>query len=301
MKTLLTLTLALSLGSAAAPALAGVPEVAIDRFSEQAGHLFKRSANPHLPAANEPIAFDQGPFITHGIGPDGSAVAYYNFDVQPSAPAPIYVLFREGENKPLAGQLNVVDVIPGDPGYNDFWNVVKVTVPADYKANEATSLAELERQQFKMEKTSILVNCPIVPAGSTARLRYNGNADTGLHPAWYKGKRTQYFNFSEKALSLDSQGMVPDSPIFVTFNKNPAPNDPGSGPASGFVTDRDGSTHNVVATLPEDAGYSPLWDVSVYDNTAFGSVHDLESATKAPLLAEGVALVNCPIVEKAAR
>ena len=33
-------------------------------------------------------------------------------------------------------------------------------------------------------------------------------------------------------------------------------------------------THNVLATLPTDAGYSPLWQVSVYDNAAFGHVRD---------------------------
>src|SRR5215510_8505399 len=45
------------------------PVVAVDRFSDGFAHLFARSKNPSLPAANAPIDFDQeGPFITHGLG-----------------------------------------------------------------------------------------------------------------------------------------------------------------------------------------------------------------------------------------
>ncbi len=31
--------------------------------------------------------------------------AYYNFDVQSTVPAPIYVLFRDGESMPVQGQI----------------------------------------------------------------------------------------------------------------------------------------------------------------------------------------------------
>jgi hypothetical protein len=53
---------------------------------------------------------------------------------------------------------------------------------------------------------------------------------------------------------------------------------------------------SATSTLPGDAGYSPLWLVVIHDNADFGSVHDLESAGKAKVLASGAALVNCPIV-----
>jgi hypothetical protein len=55
--------------------------------------------------------------------------------------------------------------------------------------------------------------------------------------------------------------------------------------------------HNVVATLPSDDTYSPLWFVNVYDNADFDSVSDLSSAQGANILAVGVANVNCPIVD----
>ena len=76
----------------------------IDRFSAQAGNLFVRDGSNGLPGANEAVNFDQEPFLSQGFGPDGSVVSYYNFDVQPTAPAPIFVLFREGESAPVAGQ-----------------------------------------------------------------------------------------------------------------------------------------------------------------------------------------------------
>jgi hypothetical protein len=247
-----------------------------------------------LPAAGAPIDFDQGPFITTGLGPAGEVVRYYNFDVQATEAAPIYALFREGEDEPVAGQLNIIDVIPGDAGYNDFWWVTKVTVPANYVANTATSLADLADAGLAMEETNILVNCPVVPEGSTADLRL-GNGNSGLVQGWYQDEVVSYFEFGEKMLSSDD-GTVPVSPIYVTFNVNPG--EDGGGPASGFVTeDSSDQTHNVVATLPEDDDYSPLWLVSIYDNADFDSVSDLATAMAADVLAAGAATPNCPIVD----
>lgn len=271
------------------------PVVAVDRFSDDAAMLFRRSAKPSLPDANAPINFDQGPFITKGLGPQGGMVEYYNFDVQPRDPAPIYVLFREGASSPVDDQLNIIDDIPGDSDYNDFWHVHKVTVPSDYEANSASSLQDIMDRGFDIQPTSMLVNCPVVPEGSSASKRMGGG-NSGLVRGWYKDQVVYYLSFEEKALSPVSD-MVPVSPIYVAFNINPDPNDPNSGPASGFMTEPGtDQTHNVVATTPSDNGYSPMWMVNVYDNADFNMVMDLTSATSANILATGVANVNCPIV-----
>lgn len=270
------------------------PRVTVDRFSEEAGTLMIRSDENNLPGPGEPIDFDQPPFITQGLSPDGSPVRYYNFDVQSTTPAPIYALFRDGESQPMEGQLNIVDVIPGDDGYNDFWQIHKVTVPEDYTANTATSLEDLEEAGYPMEATDMLVNCPIVPEGSTADLR-GGDESSGLHMGWYRDQIVTYFTFEEKALTTVGQGQVPTSPIYVSFNINPGQD--GGGPASGFMTESGSmQTHNVVATTPSDMDYSPLWLVNVYDNADFNSVMDLSSAQDANILASGVATPNCPIV-----
>lgn len=271
-------------------------KIPIDRFSDAAGTLFQRSANSALPAANAAVNFDQPPFITKGLGPAGEMVEYYNFDVQSTEPAPIWVLFREGETMPVDGQLNIIDVVPGDAGYNDFWHVHKVTVPSDYVANTASSKADIDSRGFTVEETNMLVNCPVVPEGSTAGKRL-GNGSNGLVRGWYNDEVVFYFSFEEKALQPTNNGMVPLSPIYVAFNKNPDPNDPTSGPPSGFVTEPGTmQTHNVLATTPSSGGYSPLWSVNVYDNMDFGNVMDWATATAATTLAMDVAHVNCPVV-----
>jgi hypothetical protein len=212
----------------------------------------------------------------------------------PLEPAPIYVLIREGESSPVEGQKNIIDVIPGDEGYNDFWEVQFVTVPADYSPNTVTSYEQIMNAGYTTSETTMLVNCPVVPEGSTAWSRL-GNEEPGLTEGWYKNKIVYYFNFSEKALSVNGADQVPLSPIYVTFNINPG--EQGGGSASGFKHEEEtGRAHNVVATLPEDAGYSPLWMVNVYDNVDFENVHDLQSALAANILANGVANVNCPVV-----
>jgi hypothetical protein len=265
-------------------------KVGIDRFSDAAGHLQKRSAAPSLPGPNAPVDFDQGPFITQGFGPHGEVVKYYNFDVQPKVAAPIYVLMTGG--KPVDTQLNIVDVIPGDDGYNDFWQVITVDVPDSYVANTITSATAVASSGFAKNSTDMLVNCPIVPDGSTATLRDSGDSSpTDLVHGWYKGKVVTYFTFGEKQGGLAAaQGMIPTSPIYVTFN------DDKMGPASGFKMETGSmQTHNVIATLPTDTGYSPLWAVAPYPNAKFDAVMDLATALSAPP-GDVAADVNCPVV-----
>ncbi|MDP9002961.1 MAG: hypothetical protein M3O46_22955 [Myxococcota bacterium] len=293
-------------GAAAADALVAknpdtAPIVSIDRFSDSFAHLFKRSANPSFPALNAPIDFDQGPFITRGLGPNGEKVAYYNFDVLPASPVPIYVFFTEGSNSELTAQLHIIDLLPGDPGYNDFWLVTKVTVPASYVPNSVTSAAEIQAAGFQTTPTNTIVNCPVVPDGSTASLRYTSQESAALVRGWYKGKIVKYFSFLEHMLTTGSGGGVTVAPIYVTFNVNPDPNNAMSGPPSGFKTEPSSmQTHNVVDALPEDAAYSPLWMVIAYDNAAFASVNSLATAQQAPVLVPNAGLVNCPIVSKTA-
>jgi len=268
----------------------------IDRFSDAAGHLMVRSQNQDLPLQNQPIHFDKEPFITQSLGPDGQMVRYYNFDIQPLTPAPIYVFFKKDSDNPVKDQLNLVNAIPGDFGYNDFWLVTKVIVPDNYLANSVTSYQELINLGYPIEKTTILVNCPIVPEGSTAHERYN-SVDTVLHRGWYDNMIVYYFTFGEKALKPTTLGLVPVSPIYVTFNTNPDSNNPLSGPPSGFVKETGSvQTHNVIATLPENDDYSPLWIVNIYDNQYFNDVKDLESVKNTALLVTSAGNVNCPVV-----
>ena len=270
------------------------PIAAVDRFNDKAAHLQLRTAGKNFPGPNEPVDFDTGPFITQGLSPaTGKPVRYYNFDVQSITPAPIYVLYREREDKPVPSQLDIIDILPGEKGYNDFRQIWKVWVPRDYVANSITDAGVLRKAGYKMQQTGTLRNMPVVPDKSRARARLKGeNAE--LQRVWYRGQVAKYFSFNEATLLVAGTN-VPASPIYVTFNVNPG--EPNGGPASGFRTElKSQQTHNVPSTLPGDTGYSPLWLVAVYDNANWPSVRDLDTVLKAKLLAAGAATVNCPIV-----
>jgi len=285
---------AVSTGDGAAKDPDAATVVAVDRFSDAFAHPFKRSANSSFPAANAPIDCDQGPFITRGLGPNGEKVTYYNFDVLPTTPAPIYVFFAGATQ--VAGQLNVIDVLPGDPGYNDFWLVTKVAVPSTYVANSVTSFAEITAAGFTTTPTNMLVNCPVVPAASTAKLRFTSEPAT-LQRGWYRDKVVTYFSFDEHALTTGAGSAVPTAPIFVAFNVDPDSSNPMSGPPSGFVTEIGTTqTHNVISVLPSDPGYSPLWSVSAYKMASFPSVSSWTTASQAPVAGANLANVNCPVV-----
>jgi hypothetical protein len=218
-------------------------------------------------------------------------VRYYNFDVMSVAPAPIWVLFREGASTPLPGQLNIIDVVPGEGGNNDFWQVMKVTVPAGYVANTATSIQDILDAGYPVEVTDMVVNCPVVPEGSTA---LEGPGANGLTLGWYKDQVVFYFDFDEAPLAATANGEVPTSPIFVSFNVDP--DQAGGGPASGFMTQGSSvQTHNVVATVPGDVDYSPLWGVHPFSNQDFEAVYDLPTAMAVDNFGL-VADVNCPVV-----
>lgn len=271
---------------------AGLEPILIDRFSSAAGTLQLRTANNGLPGPGQPVDFDRPPFITQSWGPAGEVIRYYNFDVQPTTPAKMYV-FYVGEQE-LTTQHRIVDVIPGQPDYSDFFRVVRVMVPASYVPDELRDAAAILRSGFALVETSQIVNRPVVPRGSHARERLNGAA-TEPEAGWYRGQRIEWFRFDEAQLLAAPPEAVPTSAISVTFNKNP--DQPGGGPPSGFRTEPGGrQTHNVASSLPGDVDYSPLWSVSIYDNAAFPTVFNEATVLAAPFKVRNVAMVNCPIV-----
>lgn len=266
-------------------------KVSIDRFSNTAGHLMVRNATNGLPTANAPINFDQTPFITKGLDKNGTPVFYYNFDVQPSnLLPPVYVFFNE-DGTQVKGQNNILGVIPGDAGYSDFWLLTKVIVPSGYIANSITSESAIISSKYTLTKTTDIINCPVVPFGSTATRSKTASTSSELHMGWYKDMAVAYFIFDESALHPTGTNSVPTSPIYVMFN------DDATGPSSGFRTEPGTiQTHNVIATSPGDGGYSPLWDVQVISNVSFPSVNGLTSAQSQSSKAAG-ATVNCPVVK----
>ena len=267
------------------------PIATVDRFSDAAGTLLKRSADNHLPGPNEPINFDTPPFNVWGLSPAGEPALYYHLDVKSTTPVPVYILYREGEDMPVQEQLDIIDTLPGEQGYNDFRQVWKVWVPKDYVANTITDASMLQQAGYKIEKTDKLLNMAVVPDKSRARVRFNGGHPE-LQRAWYRGEVAKFFLFDEAPLSVSGDN-VPVSPIYDGFTINPG--QPGG--EKEFCTDPNSTqTHNVVATMPGDKAYSPLWLRVVYDSAACASVHNLETALQAKKVAANVLFINCPMV-----
>jgi hypothetical protein len=271
------------------------PKVPIDRFSDAAAHLWMRSVVPGLPAANAPIDFDDPklPFLIHGLGPVGEHLDYYNFDVQSETPAQLY-RFTRGDGSAIPMQLDIVDVLPGQGGYSDFWQINEVTVADDYIANTITSLGALNAADLPTVSTTLFTNSVMVPDGSSATLRIR-NESPALVQGWYRDQVVAFLRFDEETYSL-IRGKVPTAPIYVTYKKNPDPADNTSGALSGVELDAHGRSHNVVFELPGASWYSPLWAVTIYDDRDFGTVKDLPTAAKARVVSRERVTVNGPVV-----
>ena len=214
-------------------------------------------------------------------------VRYYDFGTESPAGdgsvsvAPIWAFITgmDSDGNPMfvEGQHNVVNVVPGDPGYSDLWQVNLVTVPEGYVADSIKSFDDLMASGFEITPTSIFVNCPVVPAGSTL--------ETGqeLVQGWYKGEEVFY----------------PD------FGPNPA----ATLPIWAFITGFDGdgnpqfveSQNNVIDLVPGDDGYSAFWEVNLvivpegYVANSVTSRADVE-AMGWEIVKPGI-VVNCPVVD----
>jgi hypothetical protein len=220
---------------------------------------------------------------------EGRQTFYYDFgantkataDGQKVIPAPIYVLITgfdaDGNPQVVEGQRNIVDVIPGDPGYSDLWQVTFVTVPEDYAANTFTSADDVLNSGFEMTVPGVLVNCPIVPLNSELA---EGGAP--LVQGWYKGQEVHYFDFG--------------------------PNIEEAAPIYAFITGFDADSNpqfvegqaNVIGVIPGDAGYSAFWNVNLVTVPADYQANSITSVDEVLTAGYDIApaglLVNCPVL-----
>src|SRR5207237_5583451 len=91
---------------------------------------------------------------------------------------------------PVAGQRNIIDTIPSQPGYSDFWRVYKVLAPEGYVANSIRSLGDAVASGYTIQETNTVVNCPVVYPNATIA----GSSQT-LVSGWYRHRHV--FDFGE--------------------------------------------------------------------------------------------------------
>jgi hypothetical protein len=224
----------------------------------------------------------------------GRQTFYYDFgsnsatnsDASKVVPAPIFAFATgvdaNGNPQLVAGQHNVIDVLPGQPGYSDLWQVNLVMVPSGYVANTIKSVDDIHKSGYQVTATKMLVNCPVVAPNSTLAEPNPASGSTGTTKGWYRGQEVQYFDF----------GASPDftAPIFafatgVDANGNPQ-----------LVAGQ----HNVIDALPGDPGYSPFWHVNLVIVPAGYQANSITSTAQIKQsgfkVIEAPKVVNCPVV-----
>jgi len=204
-------------------------------------------------------------------------VYYYNFFTNsPNSggvvqTAPLYSLvtgFMNGNTSnpiPVLGQHNIADVLPGDSGYSDLWQIIYVTVPNNYVVNSITDVTTL-LAAYSNTTVGPMVNCPVVPLNSSF-----ASIGPNITYGWYKNQTIHYFDF----------GPSPSYtiPIFVLPN----------------VTGQ----YNIIDAVPGDAGYSAFWDAQLFTAPAGYVVNTYKS--QAEVLAAklsnvaGPQAINCPV------
>jgi hypothetical protein len=256
------------------------PLLSVDRFSERAGTLLRRSAVAGLPAPNEAIDLDRPPFLVGVRTPDGSLRSCYDFDLRPAEPATMYV-FYDSLGQYVITQFPVVDVAPGDPGYTDLWRILKVTIPNGQPRDNSIRDADTVRRLladassgYSSENTQSLLNGPIVPEGSHGQWKADDRpGSVVLRYAWYRGKRAPYLYF-EQSLVAD-----PVVPVSTMKFEQAAGSPPAGALTAGSIPSLLQSAIVSVGAAPMSPGYSPL--------------HTITDSSGKPLFDRPL---NCPVV-----
>lgn len=213
---------------------------------------------------------------------DGDMVQYWDFGPNPPVAIPILVFFEADDPATMvSGQNNIIDSIPGQPGYNDFWRVHKVLVPSDYSPNSIKSFEDAVESGYTIEITDIVVNCPVVNPDTDLE-----GSSQSLVQGWYRDMEVFYFDFGTRS---PSDGFaVMHAPIWVLFMEDGTPVE---------------GQQNIIDLLPGEEGYSDLWHVrrvivdSSYVANTYKSAADIATAEDEGnvTIEETDIFVNCPV------
>ena len=179
---------------------------------------------------------------------------------------------------------NMIDILPCEAHYSDFWevNMVKVpdSTPYSYYKSAADVNKDVASKKITITKPGKLVNCPVVPFNSTviddSPNPTNGNTKPADVFGWYKGKQIFYYNFGE----------IPSVKTQPIWNFKTADGTMGG--------------HNVIDVIPGDEAYTPFWQktiVTVPDNLK--GMDAIKSADGVSMSGYKVDMysdvVNCPL------
>src|SRR3972149_11596280 len=139
------------------------------------------------------------------------SVSYLDYGLQSNVAVPTLVFFEAASpTNPVTGQKNIIDTIPGQPGYSDFWRVYKVLTPTGYVANSIRSLADAVASGYPIEVTDTFVNCPVVNPNATI-----SGSSTSPVSGWYRNREVFYFDHGTGSPANGS--VVIPAPIYAVF------------------------------------------------------------------------------------
>ena len=228
------------------------------------------SAAEAASAAN-PVKFVKTSTLTAGFF-RGQAVRYFDFGPIKLAKGndvePIWTVTNG-----VPGQHNIIDTVPGRTDYSPLWAVEKVTfadgVTPRLLKSRADVVAAQKAGDVTIEKTAIVVNCPVVGFGQKHVLGFE------------KGRTISYLDLGPVKLGPGNKV----APIWAVTN-----------PAHG--------QHNIVNTVSGDRDYTPLWLVNmvtfkdgVTPYLLRSSVAVTRAAAKGDVTVKRTTIVvNCPVL-----
>lgn len=209
-----------------------------------------------------------------------TSFTYLNFGLNTNVTAPILVLTENG--MAVAGQHNIIDVLPGQPGYTAFWRVYQVAVPSGYLANTIRSFAQVQALGYPVTATTTVVNCPVINPGTTIQ-----GPNTAVVQGWYRNASVDYW--AGETHSVTYGDVVGTAPLYALVYAN--------------GTEVPGQRH-IVDVQPGQPGYSDLWQIvhvlvpsSYVANTYESRAALLAAQSQGSVTITATStLVNCPVV-----
>jgi hypothetical protein len=224
-------------------------------------------------------------------------------DAPKEALANLY-LFMNGVSgpNPFGFQSNVIDSVPGEPGYSPLWVHTFVRWKDPSTARELKSekeiLAASRAGDVSLERTKLVINCPVLP---------EGEPDFPIVTGFVDGKLVDYTLqeisdpmvtklMTEKTgfplATVRSLGGAPQvANLYLFMNGVSGPN------PFGFQS-------NVIDSVPGEPGYSPLWVHTFVKWKDPSKARELNS--EAEILAASQAgevtlersklVINCPVI-----
>lgn len=274
-----------------------------------------------------------GTIPVHGGFVDGTAVELYRMGTFVPAESGWFPSYDEFPGMPVgrmfvrvnsAGELRVdqeqrpiIDSLPQQAGYSDFFELVAVTFPDDYSANEIKSRATLLRAGHPLQYSGRIVNCPVV--GPDAKLEPPTGTPVGetrLVKLWYRNQTVHCMLMDGGAHLLGDKG----APLFKAYGTPTVGEEKEFRVAASEVyalstrafsgADRVSNipvpNNDIFRHLPGSSSYSPLtqiWDVTVPVDYQIGGLTSYQDLFPVPDFTDPrieerspEAFCNCPIV-----